>query len=247
MTMQQQQQQRRQPHNPQPLAHKPPTRRSKAIPAELKVLTSLRYLATEKMQLCSGDDFGLTHQSAGRVISETLDALTTLDFLTNINIQLVFDAQYRILDVVAQWPGSVHDSRIWNECGLKADFERGTIPGGCHLLGDSGYPCQPWLLTPILQPRDAAEEAYNRAHKRTRCIVERGIGQLKRRFHVLHGEIRVDPIKTSKIVMVCAALHNLCKEMNLQLPDDEHDEYEDQPLEANPYSLFNVAISKTVS
>ncbi|XP_045121818.1 putative nuclease HARBI1 [Portunus trituberculatus] len=152
----------------------------------------------------------------------------------SINIQLVFDAQYRILDVVAQWPGSVHDSRIWNECGLKADFERGTIPGGCHLIGDSGYPCQPWLLTPILQPRDAAEEAYNRAHKRTRCIVERGIGQLKRRFHVLHGEIRVDPIKTSKIVMVCAALHNLCKEMNLQLPDDEHDEYEDQPLEANP-------------
>ena len=42
----------------------------------------------------------------------------------SINIQLVFDAQYRILDVVAQWPGSVHDSRIWNECGLpgKASF-----------------------------------------------------------------------------------------------------------------------------
>ncbi|XP_045120163.1 uncharacterized protein LOC123509717 isoform X2 [Portunus trituberculatus] len=72
-----------------------------------------------------------------------------------------------------------------------------------------------------------------RAHKQTRCIVERGIGQLKRWFHVLHGEIRVNPIKTSKIVMVCAALHNLCKERNLQLPDDEH-EHEDQPVEANP-------------
>ena len=35
----------------------PPTSRSKAIPAELKVLTCLRYLATGKMQLCSGDDF----------------------------------------------------------------------------------------------------------------------------------------------------------------------------------------------
>ncbi|XP_045134215.1 putative nuclease HARBI1 [Portunus trituberculatus] len=87
---------------------------------------------------------------------------------------------------------------------MSADFERGTIPGGCHLIGDSGYPCQLWLLTPVLQPRDASKEAYSRAHKRTRCRVERGIGQLKlkRRFHVLHGEIKVDPIKTSKIVML---------------------------------------------
>ena len=34
----------------------PPTGRSEAIPAELKVITTLRYLATGKMQLCSGDD-----------------------------------------------------------------------------------------------------------------------------------------------------------------------------------------------
>ncbi|KAK4326393.1 hypothetical protein Pmani_003109 [Petrolisthes manimaculis] len=267
----------------------PPTSRNKAIPAELKVITCLRYLATGKMQLCSGDDYGISQQTAGRIINQTLDALAAPAFLVrcikfpttqaeiqqkqaefrgianfpgvvgvidgshirivapkeyeaeyvnrknyhSINIQLVFDAQYRILDVVAQWPGSVHDSRIWNECGLKGKFERGIIPGGCHLLGDSGYPCQPWLLTPYLQPRNVAQEAYNRAHKRTRCVVERGIGQLKRRFHVLHGEIRVDQIKTSKIVMVCAALHNLCKERNLGLPD-EHDGYEAEPVEANP-------------
>lgn len=65
-------------------------------------------------------------------------------------------------------------------------------------------------------------------------MVERGIGQLKRRFHVLHGEIRVDPAKTSKIVMVCAALHNLCKERNIELPAEEHDGFEDEPVDANP-------------
>lgn len=74
-----------------------------------------------------------------------------------------------------------------------------------------------------------------RAHKHTRCVVERGIGQLKRRFHVLHGEIRVSPAKTSQIVMVCAALHNLCKERNLQLPDQEDIglQQEEQPEERN--------------
>ena len=80
----------------------------------------------------------------------------------SLNIQVVFDARYRILDVVSKWPGSVHDSRIWNECGLKRGFENGCVPGSCHLIGDSGCPCQPWLLTPYLEPRTEAQEAYNR-------------------------------------------------------------------------------------
>lgn len=79
----------------------------------------------------------------------------------SINIQLFLDSQYRILDALTQWPGSVHDSRIFNECGLKEDFEMSITPGGCHLIADNGCPCQLRLLTPILQPRDAAQEAYN--------------------------------------------------------------------------------------
>lgn len=64
----------------------------------------------------------------------------------------------------------------------------------------------------------------NRAHKKTRSVVERGIGQLKRRFHVLHGEIRLEPpLKVCKVVEVCALLHNICKNMNIQMPPEDHD------------------------
>ncbi|KAK3883303.1 hypothetical protein Pcinc_002515 [Petrolisthes cinctipes] len=277
----------------------PPTGRNRAIPAELKVITTLRYLATGKMQLCNGDDIGMTQQAASKMITQTLDALVTppaafisrfvkfprmqdeirqrkaefreianfpevvgaidgthirivapreyeAEYINrknyhSINVQVVFDARYRILDVVAKWPGSVHDSRMWNECGLKEGFENGTIPRNCHLIGDSGYPSRPWLLTPYLQPRTEIQEAYNRAHKPTRCVVERGIGQLKRRFHVLHGEVRVSPAKTSQIVMVCAALHNLCKERNLDLPDEpdiDQQQLEDRPEEPNHIQPF---------
>ena len=55
--------------------------------------------------------------------------------------------------------------------------------------------------------------------------MERAIGQMKRRFNVLHGEIRLSALKACQITTACAILHNLAK--LLQLPpigDDEEDD-----------------------
>ena len=59
----------------------PHTARNKAIPPELKVITTLRYLATGKMQQCSSDDLGPSQQTISRIIKETVYALSTLDIL----------------------------------------------------------------------------------------------------------------------------------------------------------------------
>ena len=75
----------------------------------------------------------------------------------SINTQVVFDANFNILDVVAKCPGSTHDSHILKESGLRQRFERHHVPGRCHLLGDSGYPCNTWLLTPYLNPQPGAQ------------------------------------------------------------------------------------------
>ncbi len=53
--------------------------------------------------------------------------------------------------------------------------------------------------------------------------MERGIGQLKRRFHVLHGEIRQSPECASRIIMACGILHNICKARKTPLLDDDDD------------------------
>ncbi|KAK3868984.1 hypothetical protein Pcinc_025667 [Petrolisthes cinctipes] len=253
------------------------TSRSMAISPELKVIITLNYLATGKMQQCSGDDLGLSQPSISRVIKQTVEALASPAITTriikfpraridiqrtqnefmqianfpgvvgivdgthirivapteyeeeyvnrkhyhSINTQIVFDANYKILDVVANWPGSTHDARILRHSGLLRLFETNMVPAGCHLLGDSAYPCKRWLLTPYLRPLAGAQEAYNRAHKRTRCVVERGIGQLKRRFHVLHGEVRVSPQKTCKIILACAVLYNICKDRHIHIPEED--------------------------
>ncbi|XP_064176202.1 putative nuclease HARBI1 [Anguilla rostrata] len=78
-----------------------------------------------------------------------------------------------------------------------------------------------------LAPQPGAQQNYNRAHRCTRSVVERGIGQWKRRFHVLHGEIRQTPQKASNIIMACAVLHNICKMRNIPLLPDEGDHNND--------------------
>ena len=78
----------------------------------------------------------------------------------SINVQLICDASFHIINVVARWPGSTHDSRILQSSRIGQLFEDGQLQG--ILLGDSGYPLKPWLMTPFLNPITPAERAYNR-------------------------------------------------------------------------------------
>ncbi|XP_011674132.1 putative nuclease HARBI1 [Strongylocentrotus purpuratus] len=103
----------------------------------------------------------------------------------SINVQLVCDAKFRITNVVARWGGSTHDSRILENSKLARKFAAGQYKG--ILLGDSGYPLFPWLMTPLSHPRTDQENAYNNAHAKTRSIIEQLNGQLKNKFRCLLG------------------------------------------------------------
>lgn len=195
-----------------------PTNRNNPITPEVKVGTTLRYLATGKMQLCGADELGISQPSVSRILHQTINALCRphivqqfirfplhvrqlqrlkTDFMAiaglpgvvgaidgthiriiapsedenefvnrkkvhSINTQVVFDANNNILDIVAKWPGATHDSRILQESGLRLLFERHHVPVGCHLVGDSGYPCRTWLLTPYIHPQAGPQVNYNR-------------------------------------------------------------------------------------
>ncbi|TGZ46663.1 Uncharacterized protein DBV15_12231 [Temnothorax longispinosus] len=79
------------------------------------------------------------------------------------SLNIVCDHNMRIIDVVARWPGSVHDATIFQHSRLRRRLEEGEFRPGI-LLGDSGYPIKKYLLTPLLHPTTAAENSYNSAH-----------------------------------------------------------------------------------
>ncbi|XP_046543314.1 putative nuclease HARBI1 [Haliotis rubra] len=127
-----------------------------------------------------------------------------------INVQAVCDAQLRFTNIIVQWPGSTHDSHIFNNCNLKCCLQEGKY--GIWLLGDSGYACRPYLLTPVSNPENEKEEKYNRCHTATRNSVERAFGLCKSRFRCLHkstGCLLFSPEKSIKIITACMQLHNM--------------------------------------
>ncbi|XP_052373112.1 putative nuclease HARBI1 [Oncorhynchus keta] len=135
----------------------------------------------------------------------------------DVSPKMVCNADCVISNVVAKWPGSVHDSRIFRASEIYQCLSQGEFSG--VLLGDRGYGCQPFLLTPFTDPQEA-QQAYNHAHARTRARVEMTFGLLKARFHCLH-KLRVSPVRACDITVACAVLHNVAclrKERSPRVP-----------------------------
>ncbi|KAJ8932844.1 hypothetical protein NQ314_014403, partial [Rhamnusium bicolor] len=87
------------------------------------------------------------------------------------------------------------------------------------LLGDSGYPLEPWLLVPIVDAPPGTQEArYTDLHCHVRNIVERCIGVLKMRFMCLTKSrtLMFQPLKAAKIIYASIVLHNIATKFRLE-------------------------------
>ncbi|XP_044592656.1 putative nuclease HARBI1 [Cotesia glomerata] len=104
----------------------------------------------------------------------------------SINVQVICNARLEIIDIVARWPGSAHDSTIFNNSRIHNRFENNQF-GNALLLGDSGYPNLSYLLTPLQDPQRPAEQLYNESQIRTRNTIERTFGVWSRKFAIIQG------------------------------------------------------------
>nr|XP_049699671.1 putative nuclease HARBI1 isoform X2 [Helicoverpa armigera] len=146
----------------------------------------------------------------------------------SINVQAVVGPQTEFLDIVARWAGSTHDSRIFQMSRVYMKYTQGVLNG--KLVGDSGYPTLPFMLTPIRPtPEDPPQIRYNRAQIKTRNIVERTFGIWKRRFPCLSKGLGNKLQTVSLIIVACAVLHNLSLILNdnMALGIDSHSDQED--------------------
>ncbi|XP_029923370.1 putative nuclease HARBI1 [Myripristis murdjan] len=275
------------------------TKRTKAIPVHIQLLSTLGFLATGTFQREIGDICGISQPTLSRIMPAVLDAIislapTYIQFpyrhhqqaeikrgfhaiagfpniigaidcthvtikapshneysyvnrkgFHSINAQIICDANMSLLNVVARWPGGTHDSFILQNSSVGVRLQAGAVEDG-WLIGDRGYPLKPWLMTPVTYPRTPQEQHYNRAHARSRTIIERAIGLLKGRWLCLSsagGALQYKPEKVCHIIMACCVLHNLAIRQGVPLQEPPR---ADEPMPiAEPVPPPNAAAIQT--
>jgi hypothetical protein len=144
----------------------------------------------------------------------------------SLNTQIVCDSKYKILNMNARFPGSVHDSAIWMSSNVRTMLYRQFMNGNNgYLLGDGGYPLQPWLLVPFTDfMPDSPESRFNTALSQQRIRIEHVNGILKSRFRctLSNRALHYNPIRAAKIIYSCGILHNMAIHYNVDLPHGEY-------------------------
>ncbi|VVC31658.1 Harbinger transposase-derived nuclease domain [Cinara cedri] len=139
------------------------------------------------------------------------------DFFS-INVQIVSDANLRIQNIDAQWPGSSQNSTIFKNSSIRGKFERGEIKKGV-LVGDIYFPQRNYLMTPIENPHTIIDlptsitEAdifnYNESLIHTISIAQSTHDAWKCRFPILAKGIDLSIASVQKIIIATAVLHNI--------------------------------------
>ena len=127
--------------------------------------------------------------------------------------------------MVARWPGSTHDSRIFDNSLLKDELERGKYDE--LLLGDAGYALRRYLLVPITAPVTPSEKRYNASHIKTRVRIEQAFGILKQRFRVFRTPLRTKLDHSLEIIVAVFCLHNFAIRTSQSIV--EQDSADDNP------------------
>ncbi|XP_055904862.1 putative nuclease HARBI1 [Eupeodes corollae] len=131
------------------------------------------------------------------------------------NVQLICDFDLKILAGFARFAGATHDAYIWEASQVNSLLERRyeaceLRDHNSWLLGDSGYPLRPWLITPYRAPAiHESERRFNTLHSKSRNCVERLNGVLKSVFRCLKLGLSYNPTLSGQIINACCVLHNI--------------------------------------
>lgn len=149
-------------------------------------------------------------------------------------LQAIVDPDMRFRDIVTGWPGKLDDSMLLRSSNFFKLCERGKRLNGKkiklsegselreYIIGDSGFPLLPWLVTPY-QGKELPElqAEFNRRHFATRMVARRALARLKDMWRIIQGVMwRPDKHRLPRIILVCCLLHNIVIDMEDEAQDN---------------------------
>ncbi|KAI4351101.1 hypothetical protein L6164_005487 [Bauhinia variegata] len=166
-------------------------------------------------------------------------------------LHAIVDPDMRFLDITTGWPGSLSDDYVLRSSAFFELAEEGKKLNGAdktitedivlreYIIGDSGFPLLPWLLTPYKgKGLSDYQVEFNRRLAATQMVAKRALARLKEMWKIIHGVMwKPDKHKLPRIILVCCILHNIAIDMEDEVHDDmtlshQHDSgYRDQTCE----------------
>lgn len=160
----------------------------------------------------------------------------------SIILQGVCDNKRRFIDVHIGVPGRAHDARVFRNSPLFQNIMyHNLIPERNHLIGDSAYPLNKFVMVPYKDNGHLTYEQirYNQRLSSIRSTIERAFGLLKGKFRKLkYLEMNNLDLINYAIASACI-LHNfiLMEEGNYNDIDDE--EIDDEAVENEDVEIIN--------
>lgn len=132
-----------------------------------------------------------------------------------ITLQAICDHRMMFTDCYVGWPGSVSDTRIFNNSNIYRNITQNVpyyFPNNEFIIGDKAYTVLSWCLAPYINRNGLTDAQLNFNIRLSKCrqIIERCFALLFGRFRRLKY---LDMNKTDFIpcvVLACTVLHNLC-------------------------------------
>lgn len=90
------------------------------------------------------------------------------------------------------------------------------------LVGDGGYACRSYMMTPLDRCNTAAENLYNESQIRTRNPIERLFGVWKRRFPVLAIGLQISLENSFPVIIATVVLHNIARQAREDVPPNDN-------------------------
>ncbi|KAL2929847.1 Protein ALP1-like [Bienertia sinuspersici] len=141
-------------------------------------------------------------------------------------VQALVDCEGRFLDVSAGWPSTFNPDSILRQTRLFVSVEESKellngpkaelIDGNLvpqYILGDSCYPCLPWLLTPFVTRGEAedlssSEKEFNEVHKRAMGFVKKAFRRVRANWQLLNRSWKEDSVEFLPFIIVAACVLN---------------------------------------
>ena len=129
-----------------------------------------------------------------------------------IPVQAMVNSDCMFLAISVLCTGSTHDSLAFDISHMASYLRSGNVPMGIWMSADEAYSGGEVILVPFRgQILTIYLDAFNFFHSTHRVHIEQSFGQLVRKWKILKSVMAYDLPTCTKIIKVCALLHNFCK------------------------------------